>query len=94
MFTCPVLSCLLCFYFLLNEKSVLFLGVPVTESDVIRFELDPSERIYWSVFESLRSIFASSFFCSSYCLFDNDISSFLAKQNVSILFLVCFANRQ
>ncbi|KAL0845926.1 hypothetical protein Bca101_019172 [Brassica carinata] len=68
-------------------------GVPVTESDVIKCELHPRVRIYWSVFQSSRSIFASSF-CSSHCFLDNDISSFLAKQNVSILFLVCFANRQ
>lgn len=67
-------------------------GVPVTESDVIRCELHPSERIYWSVFQSLRTIFASSFFLFLFYLFDI-IMIFLPSwenQNVSILFLVCF----
>lgn len=97
MYVCSlVLSSSLFIFSTHGKKPVLFLGVPVTESDVAKCEIHPSVRIYWSVFQSLRTIFASSLCSSSYCLFDhdNDISFFLGKQTFPILFLVCFANRQ
>ena len=68
----------------------------MTESDVAKCEVHPSVRIYWLVFQSSRTIFASSLCSSSHCLFDNNDNdiSFLGKQTFPILFLECFANRQ